>query len=525
MRAILTSVGVLRAGVALLLLAGLVGGGIVYFAGGAHHVSAAHEDHDNIDPAQVLVSVKTVRPHYDKTFSMLERRPADVVAYYRDELESRVPGVIAWIQTDKGDVVKKGDVLIKIDVPDLTARVKEEQANLHRAKAQVDQKKAALVTAQAEKKVYQSKVNALAARERSDKAYLTFRGKQKERYNELLQQRSIQAMLVEEQEDQYTAALEKLNATKEEKAAVEVQYQEEAEAKIEQARADLEEANRKVEVVQADLEHAKALLDFATIRAPFDGVIVNRDRHANVGAVVQKAETGTPKPLLTIERSDIVTVVMQVPDNFAPYVSPDTEAIFETTALPGVKFHGKVTRYPSSLDNPRHDRTMTVEVDLWKDTPQEFNKKKDDPIFRDGLKKGMPGDPRGGLPLVPDIKGQSAGRRLHLLPGMFGQMTLLLRTFENVYLLPSSSIVIQGGNSYIYVVQDGKAHLQPVKVQVDDGKLVKVELQNAQGEILGDLTGKEEVIVSNQGQLSEGQPVKPALVEDWKTVLAEKKNE
>ncbi len=72
-------------------------------------------------------------------------------------------------------------------------------------------------------------------------------------------------------------------------------------------------------------------------------------------------------------------------------------------------------------------------------------------------------------------------------------------------------------------MQNGKAHLQPVDVQVDDGKLVKVELLGDKGEVLGDLTGKEEVIISNQGELSEGQPVKATIHdEDWQALDAAK---
>jgi HlyD family secretion protein len=526
MKTILTPGGALRLFAALLVLGVLFGGTVILLT---HHATASSEEQEGAEGGQVAISVKTVRPSYDKAFSMTESRPADVVAYYRDDLESRVPGVISWIQVDIGDVVKKGDMLIKIDVPELSARVREETANRALARAQVNVKTAALTFAEAEKKVLESKVQALQAKLNSDMAYLKFREKQKDRYWQLLQARSIDAKLVDEQEDQYTAAYEKVNVTTQEKKAAEVQYKDEADARIEQATADLDEAKRKVEVVQANLEHAQALLDFATIKAPFDGKIIFRDRtRTNEGSVVQKAETGNPKPLLTIQRTDIVTVVMQVPDNFAPYVSADTDAVFETASLPGVKFRGKITRVSDSLDNPRRDRTMTVEVDLWNDAKEEFAKKVNDPSFLKGLRglrSSQPSARNPALPIMPEITGTASGRQLRLVPGMFGQLTLLLRTFEHVYLLPRKALVIQGGGTYIYLVQDGKAHLQPVKKQIDDGRLVKVELLDDDGRIIGDLTGKEEVVVSNQSELSEGQLIKPTLLKDWKAMLDQKKTE
>lgn len=523
MKQIISRGGFLRVSLAAILGLGLVGGGLaLYWSGGSHKANASPHEAEG-EAEHVAIQVKTVRPHYDKSFTMIERRPADVLAYYRDDLACRVSGVIRMIRTDKGDTVKEGETLIKVDVPELEARVKEQKSALDLANAQVKQQEAAVVSAKAELGVIEAKISAAGAKLRSDKAYLSFRAQQSKRFQALLASRSIEARLVDEQEDRREAAFEAVNAATEAVNAAKAQKVS-AEAHIKQAEADLEEARRKVEVAQAEVDHAQALLDFATIKAPFDGVIVNRDRHANVGAIVQKAETGTPTPLLTIQRSDIVTVVMRVPDNFAPYITPETEAIFETHSLPGVKIRGKVTRFPPSLDNPEHDRTMMVEVDLWNGTKEAFEKKKNDPKFLSGLKKGMPGDPNNGLPILPAIQGEVAGgRQLRLLPGMFGQMTMVLRKFENAFMLPSSSIVSAGGNTYIYLVQDGKAHLQPVKVQVDDGKLVKVELLGKGGEVLGDLTGKEEVIISNQGELSEGQLIQPALIEDWRALTVAKK--
>ena len=50
-------------------------------------------------------------------------------------------------------------------------------------------------------------------------------------------------------------------------------------------------------------------------------------------------------------------------------------------------------------------------------------------------------------------------------------------------MIPTQSIVREGGRASIYVVRDGKAHRVPVQVQVDDGTLAKVELLGANGEV------------------------------------------
>jgi multidrug resistance efflux pump len=512
--------GFVRISLALILVVGIAVAGAYFYLGGSYYNSptaaASTSETQDHGAQQPDILVRAVKPHYDKTFTMIERRPADVLPYYRADLETRVPGPVSMIRTDVGDVVKKGDLLVEVDVPDLKAKAEQQDAAWKLAQAQVDQKKAALKSAKAEVVVAEARTRSAVAKLNSDTAYYKFRQKQTERFQELLAQKSIDARLVDEQEDRREAAFEAVNAAKE---AVETAkaFQAAAAAKVEQADADVKEAEREVDVRKAELAFAKAMLDYSTVEAPFDGVIVRRN--VDPGFFVQNAGNGHAAPLLTIERNDIVTVVMRVPDNFAPFITPNTEAIFETATLPGVKIHGRVTRFPPSLVNPDRDRTMLVEVDLWNGSAEEYRQKMADPKFTSQLKKGMPGDERNGKPILPEVQGKlAAGRQLRMLPGMFGEMTLILRKFENAYMLPSSSIVIEGGNSYIYVVREGKAHLQPVKVQVDDGKLVKVELVDANGQVAGDLTGQEVVIISNQSELSEGSPVKETVIDDWRSL-------
>lgn len=515
--------GLMRLGVTLLLILSLVGGSLAFFWSNKHSLAKTGEETPagEDEPAAVEITVRTIHPLLDQKFTMTESRPADIRPYFQADLETKATGLVSMIRVDRGTPVHEGDVLVKVAVPDLDARVAQREADRDRAVAQVDQKKAAKKTIEAELKAFEAKVRATKAKLKKDQAYLDYRYKQLKRYEQLLELGSIKAQLVDEQNDQYAAAWETVNATTEAVAAAEAVV-ESTKSKIAQAAADIVEAERNVDVAEAQWKYEKAMLGYATIKAPFDGTIVRRS--VDPGFFVQNAGNGRATPLLTIQRNDIVTVVMAVPDNFAPYVNTDTEAVIESPSLPGVKIHGKVTRFALSLDNPQSDRTMPVEVDLWNGPVNQYEAKMKDETFTKQLKTGMPGDPLGGKPILPEIKGKlTGGRKMRLMPGMYCRMTLVLRNFDNAYMLPNSAIITPGGSTYIYVARNGKAHLQPVKVQAEDGRLALVELLNAKGEILGGLTGKEEVIVSNQSELSEGQPVKTTLIEDWRSPGEEKK--
>src|SRR5207302_9444065 len=99
----------------------------------------------------------------------------------------------------------------------------------------------------------------------------------------------------------------------------------EKEAGREAAAADVELQRAKVEVARKDRDRVAALADYAKLRAPFDGTITRRT--IDPGDFVHSASTAQAEPLLSIARADIVTVVAKLPDNHAPFVSADTEAV------------------------------------------------------------------------------------------------------------------------------------------------------------------------------------------------------
>ena len=368
------------------------------------------------------------------------------------------------------------------------AKVKAAEAAVETAKANADEKQALLRQAKAEKLYAGSSTTAspaCAGRMRSTKTWWT---KRRETWSSPKRPRWRPRESILKAQSQII----------------------DAKANLDVAKAEVKQREQLIKVAEADEKKAAALCEFANVKAPFRGDVVNRK--VDPGSFVQNASTGHPTPILTLERTDIVTVVMRVPDNYAPFVSPGTDAIIELDALPGLKIQGKVTRFAPSLVTAAHDRTMRVEVDLWNGTSSEYQKFIDDQKHDADRKDGP-------LPLLPQFVGKNnLSRSTHLLPGMYGQMTLELRTFADTQLIPTQSIVRQGGRAYIYVVGDGKAHLIPVQVQVDDGTLAKVELLGANGEVIGDLSTNEEVVVTNQEELTEGQPLKTTPLEDWKSL-------
>lgn len=102
------------------------------------------------------------------------------------------------------------------------------------------------------------------------------------------------------------------------------------------------------------------------------------------------------------------------------------------------------------------------------------------------------------------LKARVANQDRSLWPGQFVTVKLELSVDQDAITLPSEAVVTSGTNTFVYLMADGKAKRQPVKVGRAAGTLVKID---------SGLVGGETVITEGQARLRDGAPVqlrKPA---------------
>ena len=153
-----------------------------------------------------------------------------------------------------------------------------------------------------------------------------------------------------------------------------------AEARIAQARAEVEQSAADVAAAEADLAKADVLVNYTRITSPYDGVITRRSFHN--GDFIRSAAEGGDTPLLAVDRTDLMRVVIMVPDLDVPFVDRGDPATLAVDALAGRIFEGKVARFANSETELK---LMRTEVDL--------------PNPRNELRDGMYGTAR--LEVVP----------------------------------------------------------------------------------------------------------------------------
>ena len=450
---------------ALTVLAAVgTGTGYVFVHGkaAAENVRPAQPDSAKSGEASATVSVKVISPR-PGGINRLCTQPGSVEPFEAADLYSKVSGFLVEQNVDIGYHVHAGDVLARISVPEYEKQVKEDTANVARTEARVDQMKAAITTAKADLGAATAAIALAQAEKRSKESYRAYREKQRDRIKDLVASHSVEAKLADENEDQFQAAVasdlaaaEAVNAARQKEAA--------ARARVAQARADLRYAEAEVETAKDKLEQSKVLLDYTVIRSPYTGVVTQRNFHP--GDFIRSADAGYAKgervPILAVERTDLMRVVIQVPERDVPFVDCGDPAVVEVDALPGVVFKTRgadkveVSRLAASEDP--QTRMMRTEVHLK--------------------------NPDGTL------------RR-----GMFGRVTLTLQVgAPGAFRITSAALFGKAGDGkgVLRLVRGGKAALVPVRIGADNGSDV---------EILSGLTGEDRVIVLAAAPISEGTAV------------------
>ncbi|MDY3554708.1 efflux RND transporter periplasmic adaptor subunit [Gemmata sp. JC717] len=440
-----------RSRLVLLALAAAGGGAGVWFATRAKPLSAGEGPTAGV--AKPAVTVEVIHPRAGGIDRVCVQ-PGTVEPFQSADLYSKVSGFLAEQTVNIGSRVQKGDVLARIAVPEQEKQVERDRARLNAAEAKVRQVEAHVLAAESEAKSADASVALAKSMVRAKGSYRQYREKQLTRYKDLAKQQAIEPRVVDEQEDFFLSAQEAENEAKEsvnaatERAAT-------ARAKITQAKADLEQAKAEVGVAQAELGRAEVLLNYTTIRSPYTGVVTRRS--FQVGDFIRSADQGGAIPLLSVERTDLMTVVVQVPDRDVPLVNTGDPAVLVIDALGGQVFDTRgVSRCAESEDTAT--RTMRTEID------------------------------------VPNPDGR-------LRRGMYGRVTLKLQTgAASAVRVPTAAVVSRSGTNHgaVRVVRGDHVATLPVTLGADNG----VEIEVAAG-----LSAADQVVLRASGAVEDGTAV------------------
>jgi membrane fusion protein, multidrug efflux system len=262
--------------------------------------------------------------------------PGELVAYRNVGLYPRVAGFVSWIGVDRGSVVKTGQLIIKMNAPELVAQKRQSSQSAGAVE---------MTQTEAERRYQAAKAQVLEARAKLESDETTYR-----RMKEAVEvyPGSVVQNEVDVAAKAYEAAKARLKALEELEKAAET---------------EIRSAEKRALSAQDSALSAKQMEEYLNIYAPFDGVIT--ERNVDEGSFVS-APTGTGTtsiPMVREQQLSVLRLVVAVPEEDLGGIIPGTVVSFTVPAFPDKTFSGKVKRIGHALDVKT--RTMPVELDVY----------------------------------------------------------------------------------------------------------------------------------------------------------------
>jgi len=349
---------------------------------------------------------------------------AEFRPYQEVDVMAKIAGYVKHINVDIGDHVRQNAVLATLEVPEV-------QDEMARAKAGVAAAEANIVTAQAAIQRAEAGANiASISYKRIQDVAARDKGLVPRQELDVAQAKDLEGKAL------FASAQSSLKAAQQAKLQAESEYQ-----------------------------RAAAMVAYATIHAPFNGVVTKR--YANTGSMIQAGISSQSQamPVVKLAQNDVLRLTLPVPVNAVAEVRNGQPVDVVVTSLHRA-IKGKITRSADTVQ--MSTRTMDTEVD------------------------------------IPNADGS-------LVPGMYAEVHLHLAARPNVLSVPLDAVDGLGTSvQQVYVVRDGILHLQPVTVGLQTPSRV---------EIVSGIQSGDKVVVGRHTGLSDGQKVeaRPAAYETSST--------
>jgi RND family efflux transporter MFP subunit len=217
------------------------------------------------------------------------------------------------------------------------------------------------------------------------------------------------------------------------------------------AKHDLEVAEATVMAEEARVRSLQTLESYLSVRAPFDGVIT--ERNVDPGALVGPPAGANATPMMRMESVGHLRLTVAVPETDVGAIAEDAKAEFVVRTWPGQRFSGVIKRVAHAIDTKT--RTMPVELDI-------------------------------------------ENRNNKLAPGMFAEVFWPIRRDEPSLFVPASAIVQTTETTYVDRVRGGTIE----QVTVQRGTALKDRV-----EVFGPLQAGDLVLTRGSEELREGTKV------------------
>ncbi len=243
--------------------------------------------------------------------------PGQTEALTETPIYARVDGYIRQRAVEMGDRVKKGQLLMELDTPDLDQQIQQARATLAQSQAALAQLQANLQASQSTLKL--STVTS-------------------QRYHTL----ADQGVMSKQDSDTAQAAMES------------------GQANVHAAEQAVLAQQSTIASNDANLNRLLEQKKYARIEAPYDGVITYRNtKSSDVGTLISSGSATSNPEILRVSQIQTLRVFVDVPQSYAPVIRLDQPADLVFDEFPGRVFQARVKSTTASVD-PQTRTMLTV---------------------------------------------------------------------------------------------------------------------------------------------------------------------
>jgi len=275
-----------------------------------------------------------------------------IVPHHKINVNSKVTGRVAWIGVEKGDKVKQGQVLVRLEDDEFRAQYEQAKGAAENARAYLEE----LEHGSRPEEIDQAQHNLDEARATFANDKLTL-----DRDRELWSQGVVSRQAFDDATAKYTADQERVNSL--EKAF--------RLAKIGPRAEEIARAKGAVLQAEGQENYAKSWLDATVIRAPVSGTIL--ERTAEKGELVTAqfasgAEGGPQGQVVALADLNDIQVELDIAQDDFAKLAPKQKGIVTVDAYPDRKYDGEI--HEISPEANRQKATVQVKVQIL--NPDEY---------------------------------------------------------------------------------------------------------------------------------------------------------
>jgi HlyD family secretion protein len=370
-----------------------------------------------------------------------------IVAHHTINVNSKVTGRLEWIGVEKGDQVKEGQVLVRLEHQEFQASYEQAEGAVANAKAYLDE----LQHGSRPEEVQQAQHNLNEARATLVNDKLTL-----DRTKEL----GAAGVVSKQALDDATA---KFDSDQQRVDSLEKAFQL---TKIGPRAEEIDRAKGALAQAQGQLDYAKSQLDATVIRAPVSGTILDRtaEKGELITAQFASAAAGGPQgSVVSLADLNDIQVELDIAQSDFARIGPKQNASVTTDAYPDKTYDGEIAQI--SPEANRQKATVQVKV-------QVLNPGKYSDVFL-----------RPEMNATVKFLANDAPKSASQPSGVF---------------VPSTAIRDEGGKKIVLIAYNGKAM----------ARVVHIVSPRSDGSLVDGLVGGETVITVAPPGVKDGDKIK-----------------